>query len=223
MNRMSNLGGMIYLSMNTYILDTNLFFNMQAGLGFGQTTEQVMQNMTLCGEKAQLYMPPRIVEEFFGFFENKEQETVKKLLSHIIVKSPNIDAFQFPAAVFYTLVDDIRNRSYRGLRTGEEEIEQAAQSFMGAATLSKMEFQKKVGVQIKGFRDRYRQATRVGFLDSVADLDIIVLAKELDGTVVSTDEGLLKWSRFFGVKEMSPSVFGEKMRSVLPDILRHQA
>ena len=116
---------------------------MQAGLQFGQTTEQVMKAMTLCGGKVQLYMPPRIIEEFLSFFDNKEQEVIKKLLSHIIVKSPNIDSFQFPASIFYTLVDDIRNRSYRGLRTGEEEIEQAAQSFIGAHTLSKMEFQKK--------------------------------------------------------------------------------
>jgi len=187
---------------------------MQAGLDFGDTTEEVMEHMTLCGEKSSLYMPPRIVEELLSFFENKEQDSIKKLLSVITVKSPNVDSFQFPASVFYTLVDDIRNRSYRGLRTGEEEIEQAAQSFMGAQALSKMEFQKKIGVQIKGFRDRYRQATRVGFLDSIADLDIIVLAKELDGVVVSTDEGLLKWSRLFGVKEMSPSVFGH---------LHHQA
>lgn len=198
----------ISITMQSYILDTNLFFNMQAGLHFGNTTEEVIEKMILCGKQAKLYMPPRIVEEFLSFFENKEQEIIKRLLAEITVKSPTIDSFQFPASIFYTLVDDIRNRSYRGLRTGEEEIEKAAQSFMGSQALSKMEFQKKIGTQIKGFRDRYRQATRVGFLDSVADLDIIVLAKEVDGTVVSTDEGLLKWSRLFGVKEMSPSVFG---------------
>ena len=185
---------------------------MQAGLQFGDTTEQVMENMIRCGKQVKLYMPPRIVEEFLSFFENKEQDIIRRLLAEITVKSPNIDSFQFPASVFYTLVDDIRNRSYRGLRTGEEEIEKVAQSFIGVDTLTKMEFQKKVGMQIKGFRDRYRQATRAGFLDSVADLDIIVLAKELDGTVVSTDEGLLKWSRLFGVKEMSPSVFGHRHR-----------
>jgi len=195
---------------------------MQAGLHFGETTEKVMEKMILCGKQAKLYMPPRIVEEFLSFFENKEQEIVKKLLAEITVKSPTIDSFQFPASVFYALVDDIRNRSYRGLRTGEEEIEQATKSFMNTSALSKMEFQKKVGVHIKGFRDRYRQATRVGFLDSVADLDIIVLAKEIDGTVVSTDEGLLKWSRLFGVKEMSPLVFGQKMGALVPD-LHHQA
>lgn len=200
--------------MDTYILDTNLFFNMQAGLNFGKTTDEVIKNMTLCGKKVELFMPPRIVEEFLSFFENKEQENIKKLLAVITVKSPVIESFEFPASVFYTLVDDVRNRSYRGLRVGEEEIEQAGKSLMNAGTLSKMDFQKRVGQQIKGFRDRYRQATRVGFLDSVADLDIIVLAKETNGTVVSTDEGLLKWSRLFGVKEMSPSVFGH---------LHHQA
>lgn len=187
---------------------------MQAGLNFGKTTDEVIKNMTLCGKKVELFMPPRIVEEFLSFFENKEQENIKKLLAEITVKSPVIESFEFPASVFYTLVDDVRNRSYRGLRVGEEEIEQAGKSLMNAGTLSKMDFQKRVGQQIKGFRDRYRQATRVGFLDSVADLDIIVLAKEVNGTVISTDEGLLKWSRLFGVKEMSPSVFGH---------LHHQA
>lgn len=213
MNRKQVLDVMIYLyRMDSYILDTNLFFNMQAGLSFGDTTDKVIENMTRCGKTAKLYMPPRIVEEFLSFFENKEQENLKQLLSVITVKSPVVESFQFPASIFYTLVEDIRNRSYRGLRVGEEEIEQAAQGMLKAPELSKMEFQKKVGIQIKGFRDRYRQATRVGFLDSLADLDIIVLAKEVDGTVVSTDEGLLKWSRLFGVKEMSPSVFGHLHR-----------
>ena len=204
-----------HILMQSYILDTNLFFNMQAGLHFGKTTDEVIQKMTLCGKQVKFYMPPRIVEEFLSFFEDKEQDVLKKLLAEITIKSPTVDSLQFSASVFYTLIDDIRNRSYRGLRTGEEEIEKTANSFIGTQSFTKMEFQKKIGIQIKGFRDRYRQATRAGFLDSVADLDIIVLAKEMDSTVVSTDEGLLKWSRFFGVKEMSPSVFGEKMDALV--------
>lgn len=208
--------------MESYILDTNLFFNMQAGLDFGKTTEKVIEKMTLCGKQVKLYMPPRIVEEFLSFFENKEQAILKQFLAEVTVKSPNVESLTFPASLFYTLVEDIRNRSYRGLRVGEEEIENAAKSLMGAGALSKMDFQKRAGEQIKGFRNRYRQATRVGFLDSVADLDIIVLAKETGGAVVSTDEGLLKWSRLFGVKEMSVSVFGQKMSALVPN-LRHLA
>jgi len=200
---------------------------MQSGLGFGSTTEEVMKTMTQIAQTAkkvhsvQLYMPPRIVDEFLSFFENKEQTVIKELLAEIMMQSPQIDSVRFPAAVFYTLVDDIRGRSYRGLRVGEEEIEQAAQIATKLGTVSKIEFQKQTGKAIRGFRERYRIATRVGFLDSVADLDIITLAKELEGTVVSTDEGVLKWSRLFGAKEMIPSVFGQKMSAYVKP-LHHQ-
>jgi RNA ligase partner protein len=117
-----------------------------------------------------------------------------------------------PASVFYQLVEDIRFRSYRGLSVGEEEIQKAGREMMGKADLDKKNFQITIGSIIKTFRDRYRQATRTGFLDSVADLDLIMLTKELDGYLVSTDEGVIKWGRTFGVKEITAPVFGEKMK-----------
>ena len=70
-----------------------------------------------------------------------------------------------------------------------------------------------VGPSIKNFRERYRNATRFGFIDSLADLDIIMLAMELDGTIVSSDEGLILWARSFGVKEILPKTFGSFMMS----------
>lgn len=78
-------------------------------------------------------------------------------------------------------------------------------------SLDKKDFQIKIGAFIKKFRDRYRNATRYGFLDSVADLDVIVLAKELDGTVVSTDEGVIYWARLFGVREALPDVWKKQL------------
>jgi predicted DNA-binding protein (UPF0278 family) len=85
----------------------------------------------------------------------------------------------------------------------------------GKAGLSKKEFEMTIGEVVKKYRERYRQATRTGFLDSLADLDSILLAKELNGILVSTDEGVLDWGRVFGVKEMPASVFGAKMRPLL--------
>jgi hypothetical protein len=199
--------------MEYYILDTNVFFNMQAGFQLGQTTDEVITSITHIaaeGKKSkevELLMPPRIVEEFLSFFDNPHQPAIQKMLSLITVKSPDAHQGSVATQLFYTLIQDVRDRSYRGLRIGEEEIEAAGKSLMEVGTLSRMEFQKKVGTQIKGFRERYRQATRVGFLDSVGDLDIIMLAKEVNGTVVSSDEGLLKWSRLFGVKEVPASAF----------------
>jgi len=203
--------------MENYILDTNIFFNMEEGLNLGEKTEGVIVEMTHIAEnikrksKGVFYMPPRIVEEVLSFFENKTQPFLTKLLSAITIQSPQIDSISFSAQVFYKLIEDIRGRSYRGLRIGEEEIENGARLMLGKKDLDKKDFEITVGKAIRGFRDRYRQATRYGFLDSVADLDLICLAKELNGTIISTDEGVLQWGRLFGVKEMSVSAFGEKM------------
>lgn len=205
-----------WIMSGAYILDTNLFFNMEAGLGMGRKSEEVIRNMTIAmARKKQegyvFYMPPRVVEEFMGFFEDQSQEFLKEFLSGVIVKSPALGDIQIGANIFYKLINEIRSRSYRGMDVGEEEIKKGAQLFIGKEHMDRKAFEITVGPIVKNFRERYRTATRVGFLDSLADLDLIMLAKELDGTVVSADEGVLKWGRMFGVKEMPAPVFGRLM------------
>ena len=203
--------------MEKYILDTNLFFNMEAGLGLGKKTEEIIINLTDIAsrlkkeKKVEFFMPPSIVSEFLGFFENKEQSFLKNFLSIITIKSPEKSKINFPSTVFYQLVEDIRTRSYRGLNISEEEIESAGKSMMGGEDLGKKDFQIKIGATIKNFRNRYRNATRTGFLDSVADLDLIVLAKEQNGYLVSSDEGVITWGRYFGVKEIPTNLFSQKI------------
>jgi len=207
--------------MDNFVLDTNLFFNMEAGLGFGKKTEEVTINLTKTikalkkEKKADFFMPPRAIDEYLSFFEDKDQLFIKEFLSAITVKSPDISQVSFPASVFYQLIDDIRHRSYRGLNIAEEEIEAAVKELAGETPSSKKEFQIAIGKFIKGFRERYRQATRAGFLDSVTDLDLIVLAKELDGLLVSTDEGVISWGRIFGVKEMPGAAFRRRLEVLL--------
>ncbi len=213
--------------MDTYILDTNLFFNMEAGLDLGGKTDEVVFSLTQAIKKvrseAHFYMPPRIVDEFLSFFDDREQPFLKEFLAEITIKSPDTHSIQVAAPVFYKLIEDIRARSYRGLAVAEEEIQKAAELMAGAGQLQKKDFQMKVGPVVKTFRDRYRQATRTGFLDSVADLDLIMLAKETDGFLISSDEGVLVWGRTFGVKEMPVPAFGERMKSVLSPRSRPQA
>lgn len=209
------------MNMEKYILDANLFFNMEAGLGLGDKTEEVVKKLTeitkklKSQKKAEFFMPPKVVDEFLSFFENKEQSFLKDFLAVITVKSPDLGRLDFPAQVFYELVQDIRQRSYRGLNIGEEEIEKAGRTMMDKKNLSTKDFQIKIGSVVKKFRERYRQATRFGFLDSVADLDIIVLTKELDGVLVSTDEGVIRWGRIFGVKESLVSSWKKELHDLL--------
>lgn len=207
--------------MESFILDTNLFFNIGAGMNMGKTSEAIVTKLTKTikklkkNSKADFYMPPRIVDEFLSFFENKEQEFIKNFLSSINIKSPNQTSTNFSAQIFYQLIEDIRNRSYRGLNIAEEEIIKAGEMTSGKKFESKKEFQITIGKFIKTFRDRYRNATRTGFLDSVADLDLIVLSKEKDGFLVTSDEGVLSWGRTFGIKEMPASIFQKRLEDLL--------
>ncbi len=205
--------------MDKYVLDTNLFFNMEPGLGIGKKTEEVVVKATAGmaklreAKKAEFFMPPRIIDEFLSFFEDKEQIFLKAFLAEVTIKSPDIHKAQFPAEVFYKIVEDVRGRSYRGLTIGEEELKKTATRLMGQNKLQGKDFELKIGQHIKTLRERYRQATRFGFLDSLADLDAITLAKELDAYLVSADEGVINWGRTFGVKEMAGQVFGQKLQA----------
>jgi RNA ligase partner protein len=203
---------------NHFILDTNLFFNMEAALGMGEKTEDVIKAMTECIKKHKqlghtFYMPPRIVDELLSFFEDPKQGFLQQFLAEVVIKSPELQDIQIGANVFYKLVNDIRGRSYRGMDIGEESIKKGAELFIGKEHMERKAFEMTVGPTVKAFRERYRNATRTGFLDSLADLDLIMLAKEVNGIVISADEGVLKWGRIFGVKEMPAHVFGELMRA----------
>jgi RNA ligase partner protein len=193
---------------------------MAAGIDLGAKTEDVVKKFTETAQKlkssneGKFLMPPRVVDEFLSFFEDKEQPFLKEFLAEVTIQSPSYNTMTVPASVMYQLVDDIRGRSYRGLTVGEEEIQNAGKLMAGAAELDKKEFQIKIGSVVKTFRDRYRQATRFGFIDSLTDLDLIMLAKETEGYLVSTDEGVIKWGRVMGVKEMPAPVFGQKMKSL---------
>jgi len=207
--------------MENFILDTNLFFNIGAGLEMGKTTEAIVVKLTEIIKKfkknnqANFYMPPRIVDEFLSFFEKKDQEFIKNFLSVVNIKSPSPSTISFSSQIFYRLIEDVRIRSYRGLNIAEEEIVKTGEVMAGRKTESKKDFQIAIGKFIKNFRDRYRNATRTGFLDSVADLDLIVLSKEIDGFLVTSDEGVLSWGRIFGIKEMPASIFQKRLEDLL--------
>lgn len=212
--------------MEKYIIDTNFFFNLEIKSGLGESPKEIIINLTKiikklnpasAGEKkAEFFMPPRVLDEFLTFVD-KEEGFIKDFLSLISVKSPNNAKIDFPSSVFYKLVDEIRERSYKGLRIAEEVVDQAGQKMIGQNNLSKIEYQKTIGDIVTKLRERYRQATRFNFLDSVADLDLIVLSKELDGFLISSDEGVLTWGRIFGIKEVAASLFHSRLLSQLAD------
>jgi RNA ligase partner protein len=194
---------------------------MEAESGLGKNSKEVMLSLynyglQLGSSYVQFYMPPAILDEVLTFLPETD-ENLKKLLSVVQIKSPEISNIKFSAKVFYTIVKDIRERSYRGLTIAEEELANAVKDMSGK-TLDHIEHQKQIGKHVTKLRERYRNATRTKFLDSVADLDLIVLAQELDASVVSSDEGIMIWARLFGVKETKPQFLKDQLETLL-----HQA
>lgn len=205
--------------MEKFVLDTNLFFNMEAKIGIGNDTETIIRKMTdiikKSKDKAVFYMPPRIVDEIKSFFENPDQEFLTAFFSQITVKSPNLSELTINSHIIAEYIEESRIRAYRSQDVAEEEIVHAGEMFMGKETLPQKEFQMAIGKIKKTFRNRYRNALRTGFIDSLADFDLIMLAKEQDAFLVSTDEGVIQWGRKLGVKEVAPSVLGKKMQEYL--------
>lgn len=205
--------------MEKFVIDTNFFINLEIKSGFGENAPEVVSSFVAVAmqlkqqKKAEFFMPPRILEEFLGFFNN--EDFIKDFLKIITIKSPERLKLQFSADVFYTLVDEIRERSYRGLRIAEEAVNNAGRTMMGKINIHKIEFEKTIGETVKTLREKYRQVTRFNFLDSVADLDLIVLSKEQDGFLISSDEGVVRWGRKFGIKEIMPHVFKDRLISLL--------
>jgi RNA ligase partner protein len=204
--------------MEKYIIDTNYFVNLEIKTGLGKNPIEIIENFCELAQKlnrekkTEFYITPSVIKELETFITNVG--LIEKLKTACVVKTPDFHKIDFPAAVFYQLVDEIRDRSYRGLKVSEELISTTADKFMkeeDGKNMSKQDFQKKTGEIIKNLRDRYRQATRVNFLDSVVDLELITLAKELNGTVVSADEGVVRWGRYFGIKEIDPHLFKDKL------------
>lgn len=205
--------------MQIYVIDTNLFFNMEAKMGIGNDTETIIRNMTkyvkAAKKSAVFYMPPRIVDEIKSFFEDPEQEFLQDFFARITIKSPNLGELMINSHVIAEYIEESRKRAYRSQDVAEEEIKHAGEMFMGKEVLPQKEFQMAVGKIIKNFRGRYRNALRTGFIDSLADFDLIMLAKEQDAFLVSTDEGVIQWGRKLGVKEVDPSVLGKSLQEYL--------
>lgn len=200
-----------------FCLDTNVLFSFQKGIDLGSSPEEVAQCLTRAGstKNVTFFMPPRIVEELRNLIEPKGLASLEELLTQVTVQSPTIHNQSVGTQILYDFVNESRLRTQQGIRIADEIVVQTAQEFLQKGPLSRIDLQKALQPIKENLRLRYRNATRTGFVDSVADLDLLFLCKETDSFLVSADEGVMIWGRKIGVKEMDLSVFGETIRKIL--------
>lgn len=196
--------------MERFIIDTSIFTNPDVFRQFGQEfSEAVATFLDLAlRSRAEFYIPTSVYGELqkmkpLGELEADFERAVK-------IRSPRRFTLSIPSELLYEFIEEVRMRIDRGLKIAEEWTRRAGMSGGG---------DDDMGGHITKLRERYREAMRRGLIDSKEDADLFLLAYELDGTLVSGDEGLRKWADRAGVKLIN----ARNLRKILEGSIKHDA
>jgi hypothetical protein len=176
--------------VRAFVLDTSVFTNPDVFRQFGETSEEALAGFLELAPRveARFYMPTSVYEELGKMRDIGPRAA--DFETRVRIRSPRKASLMIPGEVLYAFIDEVRTRVDRGLRIAEELTKMASQA--GEAP--------DVGRLINRLRDRYREALRQGILDSKEDVDVLLLAYELDGVVASGDEGMRKWADKVGIQ-----------------------
>ncbi|MBN2120429.1 MAG: RNA ligase partner protein [Candidatus Omnitrophica bacterium] len=181
------------------VADTSIFINPDSLKAFGQNPQDALISFIEKTRKQGIlvYMPPSIMEELLKFLDHKH--IPKDILSYIRKKPPKKYEIFTPSLFLYELVEEVRIRINKGLRIAEK------------YTRLGLSGDKSEEELIKKIRDEFRVALREGIIDSKQDIDFLILAKELEAPILTSDQGLIKWADKLGIEALDL----EEIREVL--------
>jgi len=159
------------------------------------------------------YIPyPSVYSELTSFLKRNEcdERVFVKLDTWLVKKTPNRYEVKIPAAIFYEYIISVRQKMNRGRRLAEDFILESS-----AIAKASEKLEEDIGNLISKFRDKFRTVMRQGLLDSAPDLDVLLLAKELEAGVVSSDIGIKKWSEKLGLRFVEASKFPRMLKEYL--------
>lgn len=188
------------------VLDTSVFTNPQVAEAFGTDTQAALTVFVDLArqvpERIQFFMPPSVFAELQTFLAPGEVPADIEFV--LRMQAPKRDEIKVPGSYLYELIEDIRTRIDRGLRVAEKAVREVQPS--------------SVEKSITRLRDRYREALRTGLLDSTEDLDVILLAHEVDAAVCSADQGLMRWAERIGLRLVSP----QRLHGILEQLIEQR-
>jgi hypothetical protein len=175
------------LKEESFVIDTSIFTNTDVSIAFGKSPTTALKGFLKLISKLErpcFYMPPSIYRELMNFVD--VDKIPKDLQVKIFQKPPRKYEMSVPAFLLYELIEDVRRRIDKGLRVAEQAVRDVV---MDAETET-----------ITNLRKKYRSALREGIIDSKEDVDLILLAKELDGILVTADVGIMTWADKLGIR-----------------------
>ncbi len=184
------------------VLDTSLFVNPDVRHSLGNTPTEALETFLFLAAQIhvlEFYMPPSIFEELLHFVERDKIPGDLLLILH--QKPPKKHELKTPAFLLYELIEDIRERVNKGLRVAEKAVRSAEH--------------KKMDEIIQDMRRKYREALREGIIDSKEDVDLLLLAMELDALLITADQGLIKWAEKLGIRWLFPEKFKEYLMGAI--------
>ena len=171
------------------------------------------------------YIPfPSVYNEMRDFAKNNGcgDDTIAKIDTWLVKKTPDRYEVKIPSKIFYDYVDFMRGRINKGMDVAEEAIWDGATECLFRTTKAKSKHEIEpeierivIGEIINKFRDKYRGALRYGILDSAPDIDVLLLAKELDAAVVASDIGIQKWAEQLGLRFVNAKSFPAMLKEYL--------
>ncbi len=176
------------------VLDTSLFVNPDVRTSLGATPTEALETFLFLAAQIHIlefYMPPSTFGELLHFVE--KDRIPGDLLLFLHQKPPKKHELKTPAFLLYELIEDIRERVNKGLRIAEKAVRSAEK--------------KKADEVIQDLRRKYREALREGIIDSKEDVDLLLLAMELDALLITADQGLIQWAEKLGIKWLFPEKF----------------
>jgi RNA ligase partner protein len=184
------------------VLDTSLFVNPDARTSLGNTPTEALETFLFLAAQIHIlefYMPPSIFEELLHFVE--KDRIPGDLLVILHQKPPKRHELKCPAVLLYELIDDMRERVNKGLRIAEKAVRGAEK--------------KKADEIIQDLRRKYREALREGIIDSKEDVDLLLLAMELDALLITADQGLIRWAEKLGIQWLFPEKFKDYLMGAI--------
>lgn len=184
------------------VLDTSLFVNPDVRTSLGGNPTEALETFLFMAAQIHIlefYMPPSTFQELLNFID--KSKITGDLLLFLRQKPPKKHELKCPAFLLYELIEDIRDRVNRGLRVAESAVRSTEK--------------KKIDEIIQDMRKKYREALREGIIDSKEDVDLILLAMELDALLITADQGLIKWAEKFGIRWLIPEKFKDYLAGAI--------
>ncbi|MDI6889334.1 MAG: RNA ligase partner protein [Thermodesulfovibrionales bacterium] len=184
------------------VLDTSLFVNPDVRKSLGDTPTEALEAFLFLAAQIHIlefYMPPSIFEELLYFVE--KDKIPEDLLVILHQKPPKKHELKCPAFLLYELIEDIRERVNKGLRIAEKAVRSVEK--------------RSPDEIIQDLRRKYRDALREGIIDSKEDVDLLLLAMELDALLITADQGLIKWAEKLGIKWLFPEKFKDYLQGAI--------